>query len=133
MKGIMFTLEVIFGILMILFIIVYLFRNPASVSSSRFGDFKTQIYDSLASLDKTGDLRKRAVDNDVTGIKADLNPYIADFVSYEVVLYNSTANITNYPSNITSQNNTIAVSYFIAGDLGKYNPRDVRVFAWGFE
>jgi len=36
-------------------------------------------------------------------------------------------------SNITVQNNTIAVSYFVSGDLGKYSPRDIRVFAWGFE
>ncbi len=118
---------------MILFIVVYLFRNPVSVSSSRFVDFKIQIYEALASLDKTGDLRKLAVDNDVNEIKTDLNPFLADFLSYEVVIYNSTANITNYPSNITVQNNTIAVSYFISGDLGKYKPRDIRVFAWGFE
>ena len=129
----MFVLEVILGILMILFIVVYLFRNPVSVSSSRFVDFKIQIYEALASLDKTGDLRKMAVDNNVNGIKTDLNPFLADLLSYEVVIYNSTANITNYPSNITVQNNTIAVSYFVSGDLGKYSPRHIRVFAWGFE
>lgn len=136
-KGVLLAMEAVIAILMILFIVVFVYKNPRSNATLRDVDLKLKAYDGLSILEKSGGLRKGVVDNDAARIKKDLNPFIPDSVTYDVVLYNSTqnstiGNTTNYPSTIDNQNYVLVVSYLIAGDVENYTPRDVRVFMWGF-
>ncbi len=136
-KGLLLTLEAAVAILMILFIVVLVYRNPREVATLRDVDLKLKGYDGLVALERRGNLRKSVIENDAAEIKNDLGPFIPDSITYDVVLYNSTqnstkANTTNYPATIDSQSYVLVVSYLIAGDVENYTPRDVRVFMWGF-
>ena len=134
MKGVLFTLEAVISILMILFILVFLFQNPATSPEYQRATYKYRAYHGLEVLEKRGDLRDDTVNNNVTNIETNLDNFIPDFLTYEVVIYNQTTNVTEIPSSITSQNDTVlSVSYLIAGDIDEYKPRDVRVYLWGFE
>ncbi len=137
-KGVLLTVEAVIAILMILFVVVFIYKNPTQVATLRDVDLKTKAYDGLVALERNGDLRKGVIENDATKIKNDLDPFIPDFVTFDVVLYNSTqnttkANTTNYPSTIDSQSYVLVVSYLVAGDIENYTARDVRVFMWGFD
>lgn len=137
-KGVLLTVEAVVAILMILFIVVFIYRNPRETASLRDVDLKIKVYDGLVALDRSADLRKGVIENDVAKIKRELDPFIPDYVTFEVVLYNSTqnstiANTTNYPSSIDNQSYVLVVSYLVAGHVENYTPRDVRVFMWGFD
>ena len=137
-KGILLTLESVVAILMILFIVVLTYKNPREVASSKNVDLKLKVFDGLDALEKNGKLRKAVINNDAATIKNHLDPFIPDYVTYDVVIYNSTqnssiANTTNYPATVDNQSYVIVVSYLIAGDVENYTARDVRVFMWGFD
>jgi hypothetical protein len=132
MKGQIFTLEAGIAILMIFSAIIFLFQNPpASLEYERI-NYKMKAYNGLKILEKTGKLRRYAVDNNATAINDSLSPYIPSFLSYTVVIFNETTNTTPKPS-LFQINESISVSYFLAGDLNDYKPRDVRVYVWGYD
>lgn len=132
MKGQLFTLESLISILMLLFIVVYLFQNPPASPEFKQINYKLKAYNGLKILENTGELRKDAVDNNVTSIENKLNPFILDFLNYNVTIFNETTNTTQIPS-LTSESNTLSVSYLLAGDIDDYKPREIRVYIWGFE
>jgi len=131
MKGQLYTLEVGIAILMILSIIIFLFLNPSASPEYSTINYKTRAYKGLEILERTGDLRRHVSDNNATAINESLDPYIPDFLSRAVVIFNDTTNLTAKPS-LSSINDSISVSYFLAGDFDDYNARDVRVYMWGY-
>ncbi len=89
-------------------------------------------YTGLETLEKTGELRRYVSDNNATAINEFLDPYIPSFLSRAVVIFNDTTNLTTKPS-LIDVNDSISVSYFLAGDFDDYKPRDVRIYIWGYE
>lgn len=83
------------------------------------------------TLEKTGELRKDAVNDNATSIQNKLNPYLPGFLNCSVVIYNDTTNITVKPV-LTNENETLSVSYFLTGDVDNFKPREVRVHIWGY-
>jgi hypothetical protein len=132
MRGQLFTLESLLAILMLLFIVVYLFQNPPASPEFKSINYKLKAYNALIILEKTGELRKDVADNNVTSIQNKLNPFLPDFLSYNVTIFNETTNITQMPS-LPNEKNTLSVGYLLAGDIDDYKPREVRVYIWGFE
>jgi len=132
MKGQLYTLESVIAILMIFFIIIFLFRNPPSSPEFEKINYKSKAYDGLKTLEETGELRKDVDNNNTTAINESLNPYIPSFLSRAVVIFNDTSNLTTKPS-LANISESISVSYFLAGDIDDYKPRDVRVYIWGFD
>ena len=131
MKGALYTLEAVIAILMILFIVVFLFRNPTTSPEYQIVNYKLKVYNALKLLDTTGELNMYALNSDATTIRSKLQPFIPITVNYDVAIYNQTTNITEKPS-LENLSDVISVSYFISGDLDNYQPRDVRVYLWGF-
>ncbi|MCX6821691.1 MAG: hypothetical protein NTW30_02825 [Candidatus Aenigmarchaeota archaeon] len=131
MKGLLFTLESFIAILMIFFIIILLFQNPPASSEFNRINYKLKAYNGLMALEKTGELRKDAVNNNAISIQNKLNPYLPDFLNYTVVIFNETTNITAKPS-LSLTNDSISVSYFLAGDVDDFKPREIRVYLWGY-
>jgi len=131
MKGAFYTLESAIAILMILFIIVFLFQRPQISQEYQTINYKMDIFNGLKNLDKLDKLRDYAVNNEVELIENRLNPYIPDFLNYTVVIFNETTNITEITS--FTDRDIISVSYFLAGDIDNYKPREVRVYLWGLE
>lgn len=133
MKGILFTVEVSISILMILFILVFLFQGQNETPEYRTTNYKYKAYHGLEVLERRGELRDHAINNDADSIETDIDSFISDFLTYEVVIYNATTNVTEIPSAIHSQDDVISVSYLIAGDIDTYSPKDIRVYLWGFD
>ena len=131
MKGQIYTLEVGIAILMILSIVIFLFLNPPTLPEYRIINYKMKAYNGIDALEKTGELRRYVIDNNITVINESLNPFIPGFISREVVIFNETTNLTAKPS-IFNLNDSVSVSYFLAGDFDDYKPREVRVYMWGY-
>jgi hypothetical protein len=131
MKGLLFTLESFMAILMLFFIIILLFQNPPTSPEFKRINYKLNVYNGLMTLEKTGELRKDAVNDNATSIQNKLNPYLPGFLNCSVVIYNDTTNITVKPV-LTNENETLSVSYFLTGDVDNFKPREVRVHIWGY-
>jgi hypothetical protein len=129
MKGVSFILEAVIACIVLFTAIIFFFKPIQTSESPEYG-YKTLAYNSLKNLDETQKLRENVLDNNATKIKSDLAPYIS-YLSYDVVIYNGVSNVTAIPT-ITA-NDVISVSYFLAGDVGNYSAREVRVFVWGFD
>ena len=132
MKGLLLTLESFIAILMIFFILVFLFQNTPTPPEYNRINYKLKAYEGLMTLEKTGELRKYAVDNNATPIQNKLNSYLPSFLNYTVVIFNETTNITAKPS-LSLINESMSVSYFLTGDLDNFKPREVRVYIWGYD
>jgi hypothetical protein len=129
MKGISYILEAFIASTFLLLALAFFFR-PISTPDTSMANYKKLAYDGLKVLSDEGKLRQYVLDNDVDTIKSRMSPYISH-LSYDVVIYNRTSNITAVPT--ITDNNVISVSYFFAGDAGNYSAREVRVFVWGFD
>ncbi len=116
---------------MIFFIIIFLFQNPPESPKSNRINYKLKAYNGLMVIEKTGELRRYVVDNNATKINESLRSYLPDSISRAVVIFSSTNNLTSEPS-LSTVNESISVSYFLAGDVDDFKPREVRVYMWGY-
>ena len=131
MKGSFYTLEAAIAAIMMTMTLVFVFQRSPDILELSKANYKVKIYDALKISDDTGDLRKNAMDNDASSIESELNSYIPIYLDYNVTIYNKTSNLTDV--HIKSSENVITVSYFLAGGVGNYTPKEIRVFLWGFE
>lgn len=132
-KGQIYTLEVGIAILMILSIIIFLFLNPPTLPEYRKINYKIKAYEGLEVLERTGELRDFAINDtpNIVSINDSLNSFLPSFISRAIVVFNETTNLTVKPS-LADVNDSITVSYFLAGDFDDYKPREVRVYMWGY-
>lgn len=132
MKGTYYTIEAVIAILMIVTIFLLLYKTSPPNPEIDVANVKTQIYDGLDNLKSKGSLREQALDNNATGIKNDLDDFLPLNIELDVTIYNqSFNNVTQTHSEQVED--TVSVSYFIAGDVGNYTPKEIRVHAWGFK
>lgn len=128
MKAQIHSLEAIIACSLIASILVlFIYRPPLPPELTKLSH-KLDAYNGLKILDESGELRRYALERNASAIKNALNPYIR--VSYDVVLYNETNNITSIPSLPTQE--IVGLSYYIAGDIGEYSAIEIRVYLWGF-
>ena len=128
----LFIVEATIAILMIFLITVLIFTYFSPQRRTEILNYKIYAYDGLIALEKKGNLRYYAINNDTISIKRELNPFIPDNIEFEVVLFNETGNVTEIPSEINTKKNVVSVSYLIAGNFDEYKPREIRVMLWGF-
>ena len=134
MRGTFYTLEAALAVAMIVVTLVFFFQEPIESLELSKANYKLRIYDALKISDDVGDLRKNALDNNATAIESELNSYssyLSGYLDYNVTIYNKTSNLTAVPS--ISSEDIITVGYFLAGKIGNYTPKDIRVFVWGFD
>jgi len=132
MKGQIYMLESAIAIMMILVIVIFLFQNPPTPPEYKRVNYKLKAYNALEVLEETGELRDKVMDNNVTFIVDKLNSSLPNFLNFTVVIFNDTTNITTKPS-LANESEILSVSYLLAGDLDNYQPRDVRVYIWGYD
>ena len=131
MKGSFYTIEAAIAAVMMIVTLAFFFQKPPETLELSKANYKLKIYDALKLSEGVGDLRKNALDNNATAIESELGSYIPVYLDYSVAIYNKTTNLTAVPD--ISAENIITVSYFLAGKVGNYTPKEVRVFAWGFD
>lgn len=131
MRGSLYTLEAAIAIVMMVVTAMLVFqRAPETLELSK-ANYKVKIYNALKISDDVGDLRKNVLDSDAAAVESELSSYIPIYLNYNVTIYNETSNVTSIPT--IGSKDVITVSYFLAGKLGNYTAREVRVFVWGFD
>ncbi|MBI2084033.1 MAG: hypothetical protein HYT70_00225 [Candidatus Aenigmarchaeota archaeon] len=132
MKGTYYTIEAALAVLLVVSIFLLLFLAPQKNPEIDRANAKTSIYKGLETLDSKGSLREQALSNNATAIKNDLDDFLPFNIQISVAIYNKsfsnlTAEVADQPVDI------VGVSYYIAGDVGNYTPKEIRVHGWGFE
>lgn len=128
MKGQLYTLEAAISVLIVLSFLVFLYKYP-SLPEFKTINYKLKAYNALNTLDENGELRKDVMEKNVSSIEEKLSPYIP--INYAVVIFDETSNVTVKPSFVDKEN-ILSLSYFLAGDVDGYKPREVKVYLWGF-
>ena len=132
MKGMYYTIEAMVAILLIVSVFFLLFSTQQKSPEVGRANIKNDIYKALETLDSKGSLINQTLNNDATAIKNDLSSFLPVNIQLNVAIYNKSFN--NLTSEVTDQLlDVIGVSYYLAGDVGNYTPKEIRVHAWGFE
>lgn len=132
MKGMYYTIEAVVAIFLVVSIFLLLFLTPQKNPEIDRANIKTSIYEALGTLNSKGSLRNQTLNNDATAIKNDLTGFLPVNIQLNVAIYNKSFN--NLTAEVTDQTmDIVGVSYYLAGDIGNYTPKEVRVHAWGFE
>jgi hypothetical protein len=131
MKGSLYTLESAIAILLMVTVLTLVVTQPQSMRELDIVNYKLRVFNALKATDDIGDLKVYVLNNDVNTIKAEVEQSGTPYLDYGVVIYNRTDALTVEPD-IEAQN-VVTVSYFLAGYVGDYDPREVRVFMWGFD
>ena len=130
MKGQLYVLESAIGILIILSILLLFFRTPR-IPEFKSINYKLKAYEALQIMKVNGDLRRDAIDANVTSIKSKLSPYLPSFLNYSLTVFDQNGNLTPIPSSLNKKD-MVCVSYLLAGNFDEYSPRIVKVCLWGF-
>lgn len=125
MKGIMKSLEAVIAILMVLVIFVYFFRGTEPLPEFETINWQLKGFSSLKTLDKNNQLRQYALTNDTQTIESQLSSLLPTEVSYKIII----CNVTCGSPGIISEKLT-SVSYFVAGDLANFQPRQIILYMW---
>ncbi len=132
MKGTYYMIEAAISIIMVASIFLLLFLTPQTNPEIEKANVKHDLYKGLSILAAKGSLRTDALAHNTTSISSDMQRYVQNNIQLTVVIYNSTFN--NVTSNFTQPTtDAVAVSYYLAGDIGNFTKTEVRVYAWGFE
>lgn len=131
MKGTYYVVEAVVAILLVVSIFSLLFFTAQKNPEIDRANAKSDIYKALEILNSKGSLRNHTLNNDATSIKNDLSGFLPVNVRLNVAIYNKTFN--NLTAEVTDQTTDIVgVSYYIAGDIGNYTPKEIRVHGWEF-
>lgn len=130
-KGSLYTLESAIAIIIMVSTLFMITRQPQTTGELDIANYKLNVYKSLRIASDVGDLRRSAMNNNTDAIESEVEENAPTQLNYEVVIYNKTGAVTS-ESSIDSEN-VLTVSYFLAGRIGTYDPREVRVFVWGFD
>lgn len=132
MRGTYYTIEAAMAVFLVITIFLLLFSAAQENPEINRANLKSDVYKGLDTLLAKGSLRNQTLNNDATAIRSDLDDFLPVDVDLNVAIYNkSFSNLTADVSD--QQSDIVGVSYFIAGDVGNYTPREIRVHVWGFE
>jgi len=132
MKGTYYLVEATVAIFLIISIFLILFSEPQKNPEINRANVKSDIYKALEVLNSKGSLRNQTLNNDASAIKNDLDDFIPVNIQLNVAIYNKS--FDNLTAEVVQQvTDMVGVSYYIAGDVGNYTPKEIRVHAWGFE
>jgi len=132
-NGTLYAVESAIAIVMMITALAFLLSTPPQSQNLSKVNYKLQIYNALDIANSIGDLRKNAINNNADSIKSELQSNIPASLSFDVAIYNQTSNLTTVPTPSENSEDIITVSYLVSGSHGNYTPREVRVFAWGFD
>jgi len=130
-KGSFFMLEAAIAILIMITTLALVLRQPQTTQELDVVNYKLKIYNALKISDSVGELRRDALNGDVGAIKDYIELNAPSYLNTEVAIYNKTTNVTEIP--VINSRTILTVSYFLAGYVGNYEPREVRVYIWGID
>ena len=125
MKAQIHLLESVIAIAMMTMIFLLIFSINQNFQATEDKN-KYRILVALEKLDETGELRTYALEKNSSYIENYLKEYLP--LEIKVAFFNLTSNLTSIP--ILPEENVITLSYYLAGDYGRFKPLEVRVYAW---
>lgn len=132
MKGAYYTMEAVVAIFLMLSIFTLLFFATPKNPEVERANTKNDIYKGFETLNSKGSLRTDALNNNASAIDGELDDFLPLFTSLDITVFNRTfVNVTSPHTEVTSD--TIVVSYYIAGAVGNYTPKEIRAYVWGFK
>ena len=125
-KGLLRTLEVVIGILAIMGIYVIFFTGQQNLPDFQTADWKFRGFESLANLDKAGQLKPYVLNNDNTTIDNKIALLLPSSLEHQVQICGKLdcTIVSKDVAKITS------VDYLIAGDAGNFTNRRVILYIW---
>jgi len=131
MKGQMYTLEAAIAVIILLSFLIFLWRFPVTTTEDEKINYKLKLLNALKALDEANELRKDAINGNVSSLKSKLSSFVPAYLNFSITIFNETTNVTSKPK--IQDSDVISVSYFISGDIGEFDPREIIVHLWGFE
>lgn len=114
--------EVIVAIfLIVIFLLVVFVPEEVKIEA----DLKETGLKVLRILDQNNELRRYVVENDTNSIKNKLSSLLPYQISYEVFICDYSC-----PSLNLEEEKITSVSYLLAGDVGKFEPKEVILWLW---
>jgi hypothetical protein len=124
------TLEALICLGILATFLVLFFSSPLKIPGIEKANYKLFVFSALKVLDKTGKLRKYALEKNVSAIETELARHLPYLIDYKVVIYNETTNITSIPEILAEE--IVTVDYLLAGNVGNYSALHVQVLVYGF-
>ncbi len=113
------TLEAIVAISLLATVFIFVFK-PYESFLSHEEEKLTKAFNSLKSLDKTNELRGYVLQNDTKGLEKKLRELLPEF-ELEVVICSTDCGKTSMPE-------SVSITYLVAGDVKKFDPKQVIVY-----
>lgn len=131
MKGQTYMIEAIIaiGVIAIFFFSIFFF-TPIYPEFSEF-NYKIQILDSLKAMDDLNLLRPAVYSLNTNLIESFLRKTLPSNLNFKVVIYDKDKALTQEVQTVSPF--VFSVSYYIAGNYGRFGPREVRVYVWGYK
>lgn len=124
-KGMLKTLEAVIAILMILTVFFIYFGSKGVFPEFSTLNTEWKGFYALKNLDESNKLRSDALANNTVSIQNNLQPLLPPEVSYQVFICQ-----TNCGKPAVNSEKMISVTYFIAGDIDNYSPRQIILYMW---
>jgi hypothetical protein len=123
-KGQIQTLESLIAVAIIAGTFIFLYTGQYQIPNLESVNRKLVGFNALQSLDGSNQLRQYVVANNPRAIENMLAPLLTN-VNYNVSICYLTC-----PSTDFNANNTVAVTYLVAGNASRYHPEQVVLYIW---
>jgi hypothetical protein len=125
MKGLMKSFEAVIAILIVLGVFIYFFGVAEQLPEFESINWQLKGFNSLKVLDENNQLRQYTIANNTQAIENQLFSLLPTELNYKVVVCGATCeNPEIAAEKLTS------VSYFIAGDISNFQPRQIVLYMW---
>jgi len=131
MKGQMYTLEAVIAVIILLSFLIFLWKFPVIITEDERINYKLKLLNALKALDEANELREDVINGNISSLKSKLSSFIPTYLNFSITIFNETINVTSKPK--IQDSDVISVSYFISGNIGEFEPREIVVYLWGFE
>lgn len=126
MKGYVYTLEIVIGMLLILVTFISLFSNPPSKPEIEVTVIKQSGFNSLDFINKEGLLRELVQNNSEAELESRLSALLSKSVKLEAEICAETCGATG----VSTTGNVITFDYYVSAFNENYMGRRVKLWLW---
>jgi len=126
MKGVVYTLEVLFAAALILITLTFVFQFSPPTVQYDIPLMKEQGAQALAFMDSNYDMRKWVADGDILQLRSTLDSLLPDGLNSELVICRNECNAGLVPVG----KSVVAVDYYVSSYNDEYLGYKLRLWMW---
>jgi len=126
MKGYVYTLEIVIGMILMLVTFVSLFSNPPSKPEIEVTIIKQSGFNSLDFINREGLLRELVQNNSEAELESRLSALLSKCIKPEVEICAETCGTTG----VSTTGNVITLDYYVSAFNENYMGRRVKLWLW---